>query len=158
MFCVTPVKKNEVKILTLNCITLFTNETIEYSYLEVQFAWEIIMADQRLYSSSVCRRVHKIAKIDCKLRQVRLSIRLSVCLIEQLSSHVWIIGKFDISGFFEKHPFFYPTVTRIVHKLINRLSTSRTFTITPMVIRGAKIFHLFYRVIRICTTAVWSLL
>ena len=26
------------RLKTLNCITLFTNETIEYSYLEVQFA------------------------------------------------------------------------------------------------------------------------
>jgi hypothetical protein len=41
---------------------LFTNETIEYSYLEVQFVWQIIMADNTLCSSSVFRRVHKIAK------------------------------------------------------------------------------------------------
>ena len=157
MFCVTPVKKNEVKVLTLNCITLFTNETIEYSYLEVQFARQIAMADQKLCSSSVFRRVHKIAKLDCKLRHVHLSVRLSVCLIEQLSSHVWIIEKFDISGFFEKHPFFYPTVTRIVHKSINRLYTSRTFTITAMVIRGAKISLPFIMVITICATTVWIL-
>ena len=74
------VDKIEVNVLRLNCITLFTTEKIKYFYLYVQFVWKIVMADKSLCSSSVFRRVHKIAKIDSELRHVRLSIWLPVCL------------------------------------------------------------------------------
>jgi hypothetical protein len=60
------------RLKTLNCITLFTNETIEYSYLEVQLAWQIVVADQKLCSSSVFKRVYK-------LRKATVSFVMSVC-------------------------------------------------------------------------------
>ena len=54
--------------------------------------------------------------------------------------------------------FFYPAVTPLVHYVINSLYIGQIYTITAMVIRGAKIFLLFVRVVRICATDVWSML
>jgi len=112
------------------------------------------MAEQKLCSSSVFRRVHKIAKIDCKLRHVHLSIRLSVCPHRTTRFPRISCQEILHLKFFENHSFFYPTVTPIVHKLINRLYTSRKFTITAMVSRGAKIYLPFIMVIGICATTV----
>jgi len=147
------------RLKTLNCITLFTNETIEYSYLEVQFAWQIVMADQKLCSSSVFRRVYKLRKATVSfVMSVCPSDCMSVCLHRTIRFPRMNFQRILLFRIFLKTSMFYPTVTRIVHKLINRRHTSRKFTITPMVIRGAESIFLFIRVIRICANTVWSLL
>jgi hypothetical protein len=104
-FCVTLVlscKRDWSECLTIdlhNFVYKWTDRIFVclWPYLEIQFAWQIVMADKSLCRSWVCIHVHKIAGSDLSFVMfVCPSDCLSVCPRRTTHVHARILKELDI--------------------------------------------------------------